>query len=165
MVSGYEDISPANVTRTNTLITNGDKHLFAYAYTLIDANVEFAAFDVPCANKSLPLVLYGDYVQNVANDVKEDTGWLAGLSFGVVKGSGDWQINYYYKEIESDAVPAIITDNEFHGGGTNGKGHTIRLTAGFMEKANLTVTFFKTEEVAGNEKKHDILEIDVATTF
>jgi hypothetical protein len=160
-----EDISPENLTKTNTLIKNGDEHLFAHAYTLIDANVEWAVLDVPWANKSLPLVLYGDYVQNVADDVKEDAGWLAGLSFGVVKGSGDWQMNYGYKEIESDAVPAVITDNEFHGGGTNGKGHTIRLTVGFLEKASLTVTFFQTEEITGDERKHDLLEIDVATTF
>lgn len=55
-----------------------------------------------------------------------DTGWLLGLSLGKKEKKGDWHIEYWYQVLEDYAFPALFVDSDFHGGGTNNKGHYIR---------------------------------------
>ena len=116
--------------------------------------------------RSLPLTVHGNYLQNIASEVEEgDRAWLAGLKLGAVKGPRDFELAYNYREIEKDALPAMINDSDFHGGGTNAKGHKISAKVGVYERTSLGITYFITEESTGDPEEHNTLQVDFVSTF
>jgi hypothetical protein len=161
-----EDVSPAYQKRTNTLEERDGLHYFTYAYSVVDANLMFTPLEIPLLNRLAPLTIYGNYLQNVASEVEEgNRAWLAGLKLGSVKGPGDFELAYNYREIEKDALPAMINDSDFHGGGTNGKGHKLGAKIGVFERTSLGITYFITEESTGDPREHNTLQVDFVTKF
>jgi hypothetical protein len=97
-----------------------------------------------------------------------DNGWLAGVSFGSEKKKGDWNMEYFYQELEDYAFPAVFVDSDFHGGGTNNKGHYVHgiycLTDNIQAKA--TGFFTKREDEAKDGKKdEDRIQLDIIVKF
>jgi len=78
----------------------------------------------------LPITIYGDYMQNLANsDQGNDgmnTGWYVGIKLGKAKKKGQWEIGYWYEELGANAFLDAVTDSDFGYGGTNNKGHIIK---------------------------------------
>lgn len=96
----------------------------------------------------LPVAVVGDFVTNRAVDA-EDLGYLVGLKVGKTKKAQDWFIGYDYRVLERDAVIGAFTDGDmFNDGGTNGRGHRVKLaymptdsiilaTAGYLGATNI----------------------------
>jgi len=97
-----------------------------------------------------------------------DNGWLAGVSFGSEKKKGDWNMKYFYQELEDYAFPAVFVDSDFHGGGTNNKGHYVHgiycLTDNIQAKATGFFTKRENEDKDG-KKDEDRIQLDIIVKF
>ncbi len=121
-----------------------------------------AGFDV----LSMPVAVFGDYVQNIKASNSEDTGWLAGLRLNRCKEPRTWEFNYYYKLLEKDAVVGAFTDSDFVGGGTNGKGHVFNLGYQISKGWKTGATYFYNEKgVNINERDYHRLQLDLEYKF
>jgi hypothetical protein len=107
----------------NTMNGNGSS---ATPYTYImnyDVLEGFAEYGFKIAER--PASVYGSYVKNTSATTSEDSGWLIGTTFNKAKEAGSWELGYNYRDVQKDAVIGVITDSDFVGGGTDGKGHMI----------------------------------------
>jgi hypothetical protein len=96
-----------------------------------------------------PIKLFGDYINNSDAD-DYDQGYLLGFQVGKVKNAGDWQFKYYYEDIESNATLALLTNSDFGGGGTNGKGSVFSAGYGLTKQSNLKLTYYLVERNSDN---------------
>lgn len=115
---------------------------FVYAndFTLIQG---FAELDVDFLG--LPSQIFADYVVNDDAD-NNDTGYAVGARLGKAKAKGTWQAGYLYQDLEADATLGLITDSDFAGGGTDGKGHKLSAAYAFTDASKVKLTYFITEK-------------------
>ena len=112
---GLQSIYDDDFFGNSTVIVNGVE-VYEYDYKLYHGSLglTFELFD-------LPLAVFGDYVYN--DDADEyDSGYIAGISLGKAKGKGSWQLAYQYEQLDANATLGLVTDSDFMGGGTDGKG-------------------------------------------
>ena len=110
-----------------------------------------------------PLSIFADYVKNT--DAGEfDTGYAVGVKLGAAKKQGTWQGAYIYQDLEADAVLGLLTDSDFAGGGTDGKGHIFKAAYALSNQTALKVTYFLTEKdenANGFATDFDRLQLDI----
>jgi len=95
-----------------------------YTYTMnYDVLEGFAEYGFKVAD--LPASVYGNYVKNTSATTSEDSGWLIGATLNKAKEPKSWELGYNYRDVQKDAVIGVLTDSDFVGGGTDGKGHMI----------------------------------------
>ncbi|MBA6412419.1 putative porin [Parahaliea sp. F7430] len=127
--------------------------IYQYDYRQLEWFVDMG-FDLA----NLPVKLYADVVNNRAVD-ELDMGWLVGVKLGKASLPGSWQLGYEYLDLEADAVLALLSDSDFAGGGSDGKGHKF-----FGIYAPYRNVQFKLSYYPGNEKGVDLadesIEID-----
>lgn len=93
-----------------------------------------------------------------------DQGWLIGFDLGSKKKKGDWYLQYWYQELEDYAFPAVFVDSDFHGGGTNNKGHKLHLRYFFTDHIYAQATGYLTEredESKNGQKDEDRIQLDM----
>ncbi len=115
-----------------------------------------------------PLSLHGNWVKNVAAATSEDTGWLVGLTVGKAKEPGSWQFGYNYRDLEADAVVGALSDSDFIGGGTDGKGHVFGVTYQVAKNVQAGLTYFLNEDTAnsqGRDLDYHRLQADLKFKF
>ena len=93
----------------------------------------------------MPLSFYGNFERNQDAD-EYDTGWLAGVKLGKTGGKGTWSVGYQYQDLEADAVLGLLSDSNFAGGGTDGKGHLVALGYGVNKSWSLGLRMFLKNE-------------------
>ncbi|MGI9309034.1 MAG: putative porin [Gammaproteobacteria bacterium] len=130
--------NPVPPPATIDLVT--DK-LFVYDYELINAFAE-VGFDVG----SLPLSVWADWVQNQDAPSGKDTGYQAGAQIGKAKKRGTWQFKAYYEDLESDAVVGQLTNSDFGGGGTDGKGYFVSAKYATSDYTNIAIGYYDVEK-------------------
>lgn len=140
----------------------------------------------------VPFSIFGNYIINVGADIDElmekgvdpgdsdpadlasyggndrDTGWLIGVSVGNKKKKGDFYAKYHYQVLEDYAFPAVFVDSDFHGGGTNNKGHYIhgRYLLADNIQARATGFFTKRDDESKDGKKdEDRVQLDIVINF
>ena len=140
----------------------------------------------------VPFSVFGSYIKNADADIDEliekgvdpgdsdpaklekysgddrDSGWLVGLSVGRKKKKGDWYAKYFYQELEDYAFPAVFVDSDFHGGGTNNKGHYVHGRYYLADNIQARATGFFTEredESKDGKKDEDRIQLDIVITF
>lgn len=140
----------------------------------------------------VPFSIFGDYIENVEVDINEliekgvdpgdsdptdlrkysgddrGSGWLIGLSLGKKKKKGDWYLKYHCQELQDYAFPALFVDSDFHGGGTNNKGHYIHGRYLFTDNIQARATGFFTEredERKDGKKDENRIQLDVVFEF
>ncbi|TGD75214.1 hypothetical protein E4634_04230 [Mangrovimicrobium sediminis] len=113
---------------------------YLYDYQLVEASAELLL-----AVADMPLSVYGDFVQNQDAD-DNDIGWQAGVVLGKVSGWGSWSLAYAYQDLEADAVLGLLSDSDFAGGGTDGKGHRIGGSMGLTKQWSLGFTWYVDNE-------------------
>ena len=96
----------------------------------------------------LPTTVYGSYVKNTSANTSEDTGWLIGATFNKAKDPGSWELGYNYRDVEKDAVLGVLTDSDFIGGGTDGKGHMFSGKYQLTKNIQAVLTYFLTKKGA-----------------
>ena len=96
-----------------------------------------------------------------------DTAW--NLTFQVGKPAmekfGDWQANFSYRYIESDAVVDGFNDSDFGGGGTNLQGYTLGGFMALSPAVRLGLRWMSADEIAGPPLSSDVLQIDLNAKF
>jgi cell division protein FtsB len=120
----------------NSFVVENGVEVYEYDYELVELSAELvmALFD-------MPLTFYGDFVQNQDPD-DYDTGWLAGVTLGKASGAGTWQMGYQYEDLEADAALGLLSDSDFAGGGTDGKGSRLTGAYGINKQWNVGFTWY-----------------------
>ncbi len=114
----------------------------------------------------VPVSLFGSYIKNLDQDIDDltqdgvdpgdsdpadllvyggddrDTGWQIGFDAGNKKKKGDLYVKYLYQELEDYAFPAVFVDSDFHGGGTNNRGHKAEIRYFLADNVYLNATGF-----------------------
>lgn len=161
-------VSPACSTYTNTLYdANGDgiANELRYEYRILDLNAQAELFTCKIREQEMPFVAFGNYLTNLSHGVQDDYGWLAGFKFGKAKKAGDWQLGYNYRFVGQDCVPSFMNDSDFHGGGTNGKGHQFKCSYKAHKNTMLSLSLFDTKEAHGSHVKQQTAQLDIAIKF
>ena len=145
----------------NTATMNGDGE-FEYAedFRLWEAFAELA-FQAG----GLPVSLHGQYVNNVAADSGEDTGWLAGVRVGKAKNPGEWELFYNYRRLEADAVIGALTDSDMFGGGSDGRGHKIGGAVQLTKSTQLAAKLMLSDVGLDEEDDYKRLQVDFKVKF
>ncbi|MDY6972751.1 MAG: putative porin [Thermodesulfobacteriota bacterium] len=140
----------------------------------------------------VPVSVFGSYIKNSDADIDDlvnggadpgdsdplgllayggddrDSGWQIGLSVGAKKEKGDCYMKYFYQELEDYAFPAVFVDSDFHGGGTNNKGHYIQGRYYLRNNIQARATGYLTEredDSKDGKKDEDRLQLDLIFTF
>ncbi len=104
-------------------------------------------------------------VFTAANHDQTD-GWVVMARYGNLKKSGDWQLRYYYAEIETLAVNGSYVQDDWVRWGsavetraTNMKGHEFRVSYAFAENMNLVSRLYIADAITtiedGNRLRFD----------
>ena len=145
----------------NSTVEVGETEVYEYDYNVYNGSldVSFNLFD-------MPLSIYGDYVYNDdADDL--DTGYLAGVKLGKAKSKGSWQLQYQYQDLEADATLGLVTDSDFAGGGTDGKGHKFSAKYAIDKRWYVGATYFDTSRGVdlGNDADYKRLQVDTGFKY
>ncbi len=153
---------------------------------------EFNCFEVTAEFKAksilpVPMSVFMNYIKNKDADIarlrsrgvdadnlsaygsdNRDTGYQFGFSVGDTKKARDLYVEYFYQILEDYAFPAAFVDSDFHGGGTNNKGH--RITANYLPADNVTLqgVFFVTQresEAKDGQKDENRIQLDAIVKF
>lgn len=139
---------------------------YAYNYEMVELGAEFVVdvFD-------MPLALFGNYVQNQDAD-DFDTGYEFGVNLGKTAGAGTWQVGWRYEDLEADAVLGLLSNSDFAGGGTDGKGHRVYGAYGFNKQWTAGFTWFANNEFGeaafaeqGRTVDYDRLQLDLGFKY
>ncbi|MDH3981412.1 MAG: putative porin [Kiritimatiellaceae bacterium] len=151
------DTNTVQVVNTKILnkgnTTDGEGNWF-YGYELIEG---FLQLDIK--NDYVPVKLYGDYINNIADGVAQDQAWLIGFGLKYKKLSFD----YNYRDLEADSIIGVLADGDFAGGGTGGEGHKFKLKYTLLKNWSAGLTYFITENMDG--KEINTAQIDLAVKF
>jgi hypothetical protein len=101
----------------------------------------------------MPVSVFGNWVKNLSASTSEDTGWLIGATFNKCKDPGSWQVGYNYRDLEADAVVGAMTDSDFVGGGTDGKGHVFSAAYQVHKNVQAALTYFLNQDTANSQDR------------
>jgi hypothetical protein len=124
----------------NTVNTVGGKTYYTMDYDVFECFGEYGT-----TVGSLPVSVYGNYAKNTSAKTSQDTGWLIGATLNKAKDPGSWELGYNYRDVEKDAVLGLLTDSDFVGGGTNGKGHTFSGKYQWTRNIQTALTYIASE--------------------
>jgi hypothetical protein len=94
-------------------------------------------------------------------------GWSAKMTVGDVDlvDRGNWNLQFGYRYLQSDAVLDAFTDSDFHLGGTNSRGWTAGGNYAFGKNTSIGFRWLSAEEIADAPLSVDKLFIDLQTRF
>ena len=140
----------------------------------------------------MPLSFFGHYIQNLRADIDKlqregvtvggsdpsalavygrdnrDSGYQFGVGFGYRGKRGDLHLQYFYQALEDFAFPAVFVDSDFHGGGTNNRGHSARVNYFLTDNIFLQGSFFVTRrdnEAKDGKQDENRTQLDVVFAF
>jgi opacity protein-like surface antigen len=183
----YYDFTNLDLLTNDTFVKDsGDQMILDGNGNLVN---EFKCVEVTAKLKlkkilPVPVSVFGSFVQNTDADIEKlaaadssleaygdddrDSGWQVGFSVGDKKKQGDWYFKYFYQELEDFAFPALFVDSDFHGGGTNNKGHYANVRYMLTDNIQAAATGFITErenESVHGQKDEDRLQVDLIFNF
>jgi len=120
---------------------------------------------VPLYHEAFPIKVAGEYMKNPAAP-SQNQGWWIGATFGKAGKKGLWEVSYKYERLEGDAIFEELPDDDFgafyqagfvnsgngagYRGGTNVKGHVVKLNYNFTDHMNFAFTYYLTELIVPN---------------
>jgi len=130
--------------------------VYLYDYLLAQIFAE-ASFDVG----DWPAAVFFDYVNN-SDPSDNDTGWTVGTRIGQAKDQGQIQVSYFYADKEADAMLGLLTDSDFAGGGSDNKGHFLKLNYGVSKGWTIGAQYFinETDISSGSKSDYNRLMLD-----
>jgi len=113
----------------------------------------------------LPVNIQGDWVYNTADPVScsgtgnsvgscgsgnvrvedQDQGYQVGIRFGKATKAKTWEVAYYYKWLQADAVLSAFADSDFGDGGTNRRGNIFWIAYNFTDFLTFKTKFINTK--------------------
>lgn len=113
-----------------------------------------------------PVKVFFDYANNTGDSTGKDTAWLVGAQLGKAKKPGSWQVSYNYRDVEANATVGAVSDSDFIGGGTDGKGHEFGFKYAVAKNLFAGLTYFDNEkDPDGAATDFDRLQIDMVYKF
>jgi hypothetical protein len=123
--------------------------IYAASFTIVHLTQEISAKLGPW-----PFKLHADYVKNVESNgplgaavAPEQAGYQIGGQLGKAGAAKTWEVAYYYKWLETNAVISDLADSDFGDGGTNRRGHILWIGFAPRDYINLTAKLFVTEVI------------------
>lgn len=126
----------------------------------------FAEVGFPVAK--IPCTVFGDVLKNTAANTSQDSGYYVGCSVGKCEEPGSWEFRYNYRDLEADAVLAVLTEATFAGGGTNVRGHVFSLGYQLLKALQFVATYMPAERTntpTGVTTDSDTVLLDVVARF
>ena len=154
----------ANNANGNTTFREGTSttNLLTYDYDILELGAQFGT-----VVGELPLTLWANYAQNMADDVEYDSAYGAGVVLGKAGNPRTWEVGAMYQSIDKDAVFAQWVDSDFGNGNTDADGWVVK--AGYAPVRNFTVnaTYFMNtlNKDVGPELDYDRLQLDLNYKF
>lgn len=105
---------------------------------------------------SLPMTAQADFVRNVArgnplldaaNASGQNEGYQYGLVVGKAKTAGTWEVAYFRKWLQANAVISDWSDSDFGNGGTNRQGHIFWLAYAIRDYLTLSGKYYITRKL------------------
>lgn len=153
------------------------------------ADIAWTLSDKPFLGTPCVLTFSGEYMKNLGGRFEDDRfhdtgteiaspdqteGYTGQVMFGKAKKTGEWQLAYQYKHLEADATWDAITDSDYGYGGTDRRGHVVKLAYNMREWWQLGFAGFITEKIShrpnsGNNTRglegEDLLRIQIDSVF
>jgi hypothetical protein len=170
-------------------ILGGNTYADDFSVAYGRADVAWAFSEKPFLGTPCVLTFSGEYMKNLGGRFEDerfhDTGiavvdpdqteaYTAQVAFGKAKKTGEWQLAYQYKHLEADATWDAVTDSDWGYGGTDRRGHVVKLAYNMREWWQLGFAAFVTEKIShrlnsGNNTRgiegEDLLRIQVDSVF
>jgi hypothetical protein len=101
----------------------------------------------------------------ISNDGASDnnTGWVAGFSYGKAKKPGTWALKYNFRSLKEDAVVGAFCDSDFGGGGTGAEGHQLGFSMAVAKSAAMGATYLSNTLADGSD--YGRLQVDFKVKF
>jgi hypothetical protein len=152
-------------------------NLFALAadYHVLDV---LLGYEMPLMDR-YQLSVLANYVRNLGYDeqdiferigtrVDERTeGYQLEVAFGhrKIDRPGAWRASARYRYLQRDAVLDAFTDSDFHLGGTDAQGYTLRADYGLAANVWLSMRYLSANEIDGPPLGIDVLMLDLNGAF
>ncbi len=160
---------------------------FTVAY--VRGELAWTLSDQPFLGTPCVFTFAGEYMKNMGGRFEDDRfhesgdpipspdqteGYTGQVMFGKAKKTGEWQLAYQYKHLEADATWDAITDSDWGYGGTDRRGHVVKLYYNMREWWQLGFAGFVTEKIShrpnsGNNTRgiegEDLLRIQIDSVF
>lgn len=174
--------APLSLQKGNTMFdirndADPTTNLFALAaeYHILNA---VASLEVPVGD-GYQLTLLADYARNLGYDRRDilartgldvaarDTGYQLELGFGhaALDRANAWRAAVRYRYLERDAVLDAFTDSDFHLGGTDAEGYTLRADYGLARRVYLSLRYLSANEIDNPPLGIDVVMLDVNGSF
>ncbi|HEX7653838.1 MAG TPA: putative porin [Verrucomicrobiae bacterium] len=129
--------------------------LNAYTPVVADASVTYTFDSAPLYNGAFPVKLAAEYMNNVTTSHNAN-GYWAGVTFGKAGAHKTWELTYRYEYLQADAWFDQMVDDDFgvyyrnaytsgasgYFGGTNVKGHLVKLTYSLTDSLSFAFSAF-----------------------
>jgi hypothetical protein len=141
--------------------TGGLAACYLYDYNILDLNAEYG-FKLG----SMPIKVWASYIENTAvSDL--NSGYNVGFMFGKAKDQGSWEIGALYQDLEKDAQWGGVSDSDFAGGLTQGKGFVVKGAYVPIKNTSLNLTYFDNTKNYDTASARDYqrLQLDFSMKF
>jgi len=147
----------ANGNTTYPLVAPNITNILVFDYEIGELGAEFST-----QVGSLPLQLWGQYAQNMASGVEEDTAYNAGFRLGRASNPRTWEVGAMYQSIDKDALFGQLIDSDFGNGVTDTEGWALRGAYAPVRNIAVNLTYFinTLNKDVGTELDYDRLQLD-----
>ena len=166
---GYYDstnLQKTGIGELNKQVSNSKVGTSAATSAFVnDYNVLNVNGSIDTTVMGLPVNVQGDYVINTAYDItcggagntkgacaagnvsvgNQDQGYQVGIRLGKARKAKTWEIAYYYKWLQADAVLSSLADSDFGNGGTNRRGNIVWVAYNPTDFLKFQAKFFNTK--------------------
>ena len=111
----------------------------------------------------IPFKLYGNYVNNLAEDDSNE-GYCVGIKFGNAK-KGKWEAKLDFRELDVLAAPGTFTDSDFADGGAGIRGWRIKGKYNLAKNLQFGVAYIDAKRTFAGEPDYDSLFLDLLVKF
>ena len=145
--------------------------MYNYNPVIASGSATYKLDSFPLYKGAFPIKVTGEFMDNPAAPSQSNQGYWGGITFGKSGRKGTWDLSYRYQYLEANAwYDQVVDDDNFAYyqsapvgglsgifGGTNMKGHLVKLNYSLTDALTLTFTCYVNDlinPVPGNSQRH-----------
>jgi hypothetical protein len=145
--------------------------MYNYNPVIASGSATYKLDSFPLYKGAFPIKVAGEFMDNPAAPSQSNRGYWGGITFGKSGRKGTWDLSYRYQYLEANAwYDQVVDDDNFAYyqsapvggisgifGGTNMKGHLVKLNYSLTDALTLTFTCYVNDlinPVPGNSQSH-----------